>query len=130
MENKKIILLITILAIGVLGISGYYYIMHGGERNLSTEDTAFCVTSNYIMKEFDSNIETANSKYLEKAIVINGTVTKVNGTEVIIDKVIICHLKELDATIQKGQKITLKGRVVGFDDLMGELNLDQCFKNS
>ncbi len=130
MEKTKIIILITILATGVLGSTGYYYIMHGGERNLSTEDTAFCVTSNSIMKEFDSNIETANSKYLEKAIVIKGIVTKVNGNQVIIDNVVICHLKELDVTIQKGQKITLKGRVVGFDDLMGELNLDQCFKNS
>lgn len=129
MKKKKKIVLILILIIGLVVASSYYYIMHGGERNLSTEDTAFCVTSNYIMKEFDSNIETANSKYLEKAIVIKGTVTRVNGTEVIIDNVIVCHLKELDATIQKGQKITLKGRVVGFDDLMRELNLDQCFKN-
>ena len=48
----------------------------------------------------------------------------------IIDNSIICNLKELDPSITKDQVITLKGRVVGYDDLMGELKLDQCFKAS
>ncbi|MBP6758052.1 MAG: hypothetical protein KA133_02260 [Flavobacterium sp.] len=130
MKTTQKILLVAILAIGLIGASSYYYVMHGGERNLSSEETAFTVSSKSIANEFAANIETSNKKYLEKAIAIKGIVTKITGKEVIIDDTIVCNLKELDATIQKDQAITLKGRVVGYDDLMGELKLDQCFKAS
>lgn len=124
---KKTIL-IAILAIGFVGFSCYYYVMHGGARNLSTEETVFNVSSKSIIGEFESNIEMSNKKYLEKAIAIKGIITKISGTEVIIDDSIICNLKEQDPSIVQNQIITLKGRVVGYDDLMGELKLDQCFK--
>jgi tRNA_anti-like len=129
--NKKFkIILFSIVVIGILGLTGYNYLMHGGARNLSAEDAAFTVSSKNITNEFASNTETANKKYLEKAIIIKGTVTKITNKEIIIDNTIICNLKELDPSIQKNQFITLKGRVVGYDDLMGEIKLDQCLKVS
>jgi hypothetical protein len=69
----------------------------------------------------------SNKKYLEKAIAITGLVTAVNDTVVTLDNTIICNLKSPDSSIKKDQAVTVKGRVVGFDDLMGELKLDQCF---
>ena len=129
--NKKFkIILFSIATFGVLAFTGYNYVMYGGARNLSSEETAYTVSSKNIANEFSSNVEIANKKYLEKAIAIKGTITKITGTEVIIDNSIICNLKELDPSIMKDQVITLKGRVVGYDDLMGELKLDQCFKAS
>ncbi|HQF47324.1 hypothetical protein C3L50_03620 [Flavobacterium alvei] len=129
--NKKFrIILFSIAVVGILSFTGYNYIMHGGARNLSSEETAYTVSSKSIANEFATNIEMSNKKYLEKAIAIKGTITKITGTEVIIDNSIICNLKELDPSITKDQVITLKGRVVGYDDLMGELKLDQCFKAS
>jgi hypothetical protein len=127
--NKKIkIFIFSIAVIGVVAFTGYNYVMYGGARNLSTEDTAYTVSSKSIANEFATNIDMSNKKYLEKAIAIKGTITKITGTEVIIDDSIICNLKESDPSIAKNQVITLKGRVVGYDDLMGELKLDQCFK--
>ena len=129
--NKKIkIILFSIVALGIAAFGGFYYIMHGGARNLLNEDAAYTVSSKTITTEFSSNVDLANKKYLEKAIVIKGTVTKITGKEIIIDNTIICNLKELDSSIQKNQVITLKGRVVGYDDLMGEIKLDQCLKVS
>jgi hypothetical protein len=32
----------------------------------------------------------------------------------------------LDSSIKKDQPVTVKGRVVGYDDLMAEIKLDQC----
>jgi hypothetical protein len=104
--------------------------MYGGARNLVTEETAFTVSSKSISDEFAANIDVSNKKYLEKAVAITGTITKISGKEIIIDNLIICIMKDIDSTIQKNQVVTLKGRVVGYDDLMGELKLDQCFKAS
>jgi uncharacterized protein YkvS len=129
--NKKFkVILFSIIVIGILAFTGFSYVMYGGSRNLSNEETAFAVTSKSIVSEFVTNADGANKKYLEKAIAIKGTITKITGNEVIIDNSIICSLKDLDASIQKDQVVTIKGRVVGFDDLMGELKLDQCFKAS
>jgi len=130
MNRKFRIIVFSIVAIGITGFTGYNYVMYGGARNLSSEETAFTVSSKSIANEFASNIEMSNKKYLEKAIAIKGTITKITGTEVIIDNSIICNLKDFDSSIMKNQVVTLKGRVVGYDDLMGELKLDQCFKAS
>lgn len=127
MKNTKKIILIAFLSIGVFGILSYYYVMHGGARNLSNEETAFSLSSKSIADEFASDIEKSNKKYLEKAIAIKGIVTQITPKEVIIDKTIICTMKNSDSSIQKKQVVTIKGRVVGYDDLMGELKLDQCF---
>jgi len=129
--NKKFrTIIFSIVVVGIAAFTGFNYVMYGGARNLSAEETAFAVTSKNISNEFASNIDASNKKYLEKAIAIKGTITKITGNEVIIDNSIICNLKDFDSTIQKDQIITLKGRVVGYDDLMGELKLDQCFKAS
>ena len=128
MNKKYKIIGFSIVTIIILAIAGYYYVMHGGARNVSNEETAFTISSKNISDEFATNVDASNKKYLDKAIAITGIVTNVNRKEVILDNSIICNLKEVDATIQKNQKVTLKGRVVGYDDLMGEIKLDQCFK--
>lgn len=128
--NKKLkIVLVALLVLGLMGFAGYTYVMKGGERNLSEEETAFTTTSPSILSEFTTNSDAANTKYLEKAVAIAGKVTAVSPTQIVLDQVIICDLKTADAKIKIDQQATIKGRIVGFDDLMGELKLDQCFIN-
>lgn len=127
MGKKSKIISFSILTVVLIGFAGYSYIMHGGERNLSTEDVAFTVSSKKILAEFVSKTEDSNKKYLEKAVAVTGVITHKEGKDITIDNSIICSLKNPDSTIKKDQNITVKGRVVGYDDLMGELKLDQCF---
>ena len=95
--KRKIIL--TVLAISILGAFGYYYVYYSGARNVSTEETAFTVSSKSIIDVFASNIEKSNTKYLEKAIAIKGIVSKTTQKQIIIDNTIICDLKELNPSI-------------------------------
>jgi hypothetical protein len=126
MKKLKIILSL-ILLFTITGVVGYNYVMHGGARNLSNEVTNFTVTSNEITKEFNENATVANKKYLEKAVAVKGIVTEINANQIIVDNNIVCDLKTKNLKIKLNQSITLKGRVVGFDDFMGEIKLDQCF---
>ena len=123
---RKKIAIISI-ALGLIGFSGYQYVMHGGARNLSTEETAFTVTATAITTEFSTNLESSNKKYLEKPIAISGKVTAVTGTQITLDNTVICSLKKQETSIKNNQSISIKGRVVGYDDLMGEVKIDQCF---
>lgn len=128
MKKFKIIL-ISILILGITGFGIYNYVMHGGARDLSSEKADYTVSSKKIMAEFSLNISASNKKYLEKAVAVSGIITDCNPNQVIIDNTIICSLKTPITTLKKEQQVTLKGRVVGYDDLMGELKLDQCFVN-
>jgi hypothetical protein len=123
----KKIFLIPVTAIAIIGLSGYYYVMHGGARDLSSEETAYTVTSTAINNEFTNDLENSNKKYLEKPVAISGTITKLENSLVILDHTIICALKTPNSIIKNNQPIVVKGRVVGYDDLLGELKLDQCF---
>ena len=129
--NKRTKIFITIALIAVLAAAGtFYYVMHGGARDLKTEDTDFAVTTEQIIAEFTKNTDAANKKYLEKAVAVKGKVTKVEGLQVVLDNTVSCEFKEADSTLKVGESITIKGRVVGYDDLMEELKLDQCFKDN
>ena len=124
-----IIICVSVLAILVFAIVGYNYVLHGGARNLSSEEAAFSITSKTIIDEFTTDSEAANKKYLDKAITISGKITSISGKDVILDDVIVCSLTENDATLKENQTVILKGRVVGYDDLMGEIKMDQCLKS-
>jgi hypothetical protein len=124
--GKKFKIVAILLVVLIIGLFSYNYVYHGGARDLTTEEPEFMVTSNDISAEFTANVAVATKKYSDKAIAITGIVTATSGKEVILGHSIICNMQEVDPTIQKNQKVTLKGRVVGYDDLMGEIKLDQC----
>lgn len=127
-KKVKIIGIILVVAL-LIGFSVFNYVFHGGARDLATEEVAFTVTSKNISAEFAANVAGATKKYSDKAIAVSGIVTAVSDSIVTIDNTIICNFKTPDTSIKNEQAITVKGRLVGFDDLMGELKLDQCTIN-
>ena len=127
-KKVKIIGIILVLAL-LIGFSVFNYVFHGGARDLATEEVAFTVTSKNISAEFAANVAGATKKYSDKAIAVSGIVTAVSDSIVTIDNTIICNFKTPDTSIKNEEAITVKGRLVGFDDLMGELKLDQCTIN-
>jgi hypothetical protein len=129
--NKKTKIFIIIASIAVLAAGAtYYYVMHGGARDLTSEKTDFAVTTEQIIGEFTKNTDVANKKYLEKAITVRGKITEIEGLQIVLNDNVSCDFREADSSLKVGETITVKGRVVGYDDLMGELKLDQCFKDN
>ena len=125
--NSKIKKIIVILILVV--VTGYFafdYIMHGGVRNVQSEKSAYVVKSKDIAKEFSTNADEATKKYLNKPIEISGAISNIKDSIVSIDETILCKMKDLNNVSKDLKSVTVKGRVVGFDDLMGELKLDDC----
>lgn len=127
MKSKtKMIILIIILLI-VAGYFGFRHLVYGGARDLTKEETAFTVTSDSLVQEFTTHQDVANQKYLEKAVAVSGLVTEVDSTEITLNNTVICVMKEPVNQELTNKNIEIKGRVVGYDDLMGEVKLDECF---
>ena len=132
--NKKLKIAIVLL---VLVVGGYfilplvkdYMVNNLGKRDVKSESAAFTLKTKDIIAEFTANADAANKKYLEKPVAITGVVSSVKDKEVIVDGTVNCGFTTADAAVKNGQTITIKGRVVGYDDLLGELKLDQCSIN-
>lgn len=124
-RNLKILVTLVIVVI-IIFFSVRYYAYNGGKRDIQSEDAAFSVLSKEIVTEFIANIDASNKKYLEKPVAVSGIITSVNGKEVILDRSVNCNFLSNTTSLKINQKVTIKGRVVGYDDLLEELKLDQC----
>jgi hypothetical protein len=128
--KKSIKIVLVVLLMGIIAFFGArYYAYHFGQRDLQSEETKFTVTSSEIVNEFVTNVVVANQKYLEKPIVVTGKVTTVSGNNVLLDQSINCTFEKADLSIKENQTLNVKGRVIGFDDLLGELKMDMCNLN-
>lgn len=126
--NKKLkIFLLFLTIICVVGAIAYNYIMHGGARNIANEKTSFNIDCEVIKNEFSTNFETANTKYIEKAIEVSGTISAVNDSIITLNNSVICNFKTPNNSLKTDQKVIIKGRVIGYDDLLGELQMDNCY---
>jgi hypothetical protein len=122
-KKLKIILLFVVLII--IGLLCYNHILTGGARDLEKETSEFNVSANNIFGEFSNNSQIATTKYLNKAVEINGKVTNVTDNVITLDGKVSCQLQVLKQVVLNSQ-IKIKGRVTGYDDLFEELKLDQC----
>lgn len=125
MTKKTKLVLASILSLGLVLFVSYKIMLTSGARDLETEKTEFTVSTKEIVNEFATDTS-ATTKYLNKAIEIKGVVTQIEDKQLILDGVVICAMKNAVTLENKDKKITIKGRFLGYDDLMGELKLDEC----
>jgi pectate lyase len=117
-------LLIALILLAIIGYFGYNYVM-APPKNISESSADFKITAVDFSKEFSTNLESANTKYQEKIIRIDGTITEVESEGVTINKTIFCKLDNMES-LNVGDQIKIKGLYIGYDDLFELVKLDQC----
>ena len=132
--SKKVKIILVVIVLVIMGyftlpIVKDYMVNNLGKRDVKSEAAAFTLKTKDIIAEFTANTDAANKKYLDKPVAVTGLVSSVKDKEVILDGTVNCGFISADSTIKKDQSVTIKGRIVGYDDLLGELKLDQCSIN-
>ena len=124
--SKKTYILLLFIIIGAICFSTYKYI-YQDHRNVTQETPAFTLTAKAINEDFTNNTILAEKKYLNKTIVISGEITEINSNFITLENSIFCQFENsIPKSIKKNTPVFLKGRYIGFDDLLGEIKLDQC----
>ena len=125
MKMKKKLLIVLVIVI-IFGFAGYKYV-YKDHRDVSSEEAAFKITLADLKADFEKNDSVANTKYLDKAIAIYGEVTSLDlaTNEIIIDSNLSATIKG-KVNVKKGDKVTVKGRFIGYDDLLKEYKIDNC----
>ncbi|TCN61267.1 hypothetical protein D0809_21445 [Flavobacterium circumlabens] len=123
--RKKI--LITISLFLIIGISVYLY-SYKGHRDIESETADYVVTVHGLEKEFTSNDSLAYLKYQDKTIELTAQVTTIDTASngiVMGEKIFATFKDPLPKDITSGKMLKIKGRFLGYDELLQEFKIDQ-----
>jgi hypothetical protein len=125
--NKKILWgLIGLVAILLIAYGAYNYMSyHYGVKDYTTMEADYKVTSDVLKQEFTANETTATQKYQNKAVEISGAIKENTGATISFEGVNF-KMTTPDSTVKAGENVKIKGRVVGYDSLLEEVQVDQC----
>ena len=127
-KNRKKILLFLVLSTIIIGSLLFFYV-YKEHRDIGQEEAIFTISVDELHKQFQINDSLANALYADQTILISGLVTyvdKVNDAVILNEKLFLTFNTTEVLTLQTKQLVKIKGRFVGYDDLMEELKMDQC----
>ena len=123
MRKWSIILLVLI----IIGVLGYNYV-YQDHRDIKSETSVFEMSSNNLIDEFQINPSASEIKYLDKTITVTGIITTLDEKNVLLNTSIFCLFSnKIDKNLNESQTIQIKGRFIGYDDLLEQIKLDQCY---
>ncbi len=124
--RKFIIAGFVFVLLGGAGAIGYNYVYHG-HRSIERQDADYRLAVAPLEQKFLTDARAANIQYANKVIEVTGKVTAADTVAHVltIDEKLLaeCSLVPLPHT---GTVVRIKGRFVGYDDLLGELRMDQA----
>ena len=129
--TKNKITLITISLLFFIAFFGIVFFTYNKpHKDFSGAQADITLEAAKLYEHYQNNLSDANLKFLDKVLLVNGPVTELNSNLVIIGGNIVCSLDSsyvLDTGIKLDDKISVKGRCIGYDDLFGEVRIDHCF---
>jgi len=120
---------IVVLAIIFLAAAGSYLYLFREHRDIKNEKPELIITSALIISEFIQEPSKSEQKYLNKTIQVSGIIKEINPRGLLLSDGIYYTLNDslAHSSLNIETQITIKGRVIGFDDLLEQIKLDQCF---
>ena len=120
---RKWIIIVIVLIVGLI-LYNYIYQDH---RNIASEDTEFVLSSSTISNEFSIDAESSERKYLNRVIEVHGSISELSKNSITINESVFCQFSEaISKDILTNTQINIKGRFIGYDDLLEQIKLDQC----
>ena len=119
--KRVIFVLIVVLIVGVIG----YEYVYKDHRNIATEEVVFKFKSNDLIAELVADND-AVIKYLDKVISVSGVVTDANENNLTLSNDIFCIFDSVVKSVSVEDTLIVKGRCLGFDELLMQVKLDQC----
>lgn len=122
--SKKSKLILVLIAIGIaISFIAYKYAMRAPEK-IESKLISFDGTASDFMKKVQENAK----NWQDKVVILKGNITSKDNKGITLENQIYCQFREdvNFSMLKKNTQIILKGRVIGYDDLLEELKLDQC----
>ena len=129
MKNMRIRISLFVVLI-IIVIIGYFYI-NQSHRNIENEKAVYEISSGEITSSFLDNLNQAEAKFLNLTVEISGNITELSFNSVTLDNNVFCQFDNaLENELDINSKVKIKGRVIGYDDLLEQVKMDQCTINN
>lgn len=126
--KKKQIILSAIVLIAIVGaLLVYNFVINPEHRDIASEKATVTISATDIHNQFSTNEAEALNKYLDKVIAVSGTISEIETNAIVLeDKIQVGLLPEENTAIKSNTSITVKGRCVGYDELLEMVKIDQA----
>ena len=120
-KNKSIITFLLVFS--VIGFAFYSYVMQP-PTIIENKKIDFTGSADELLLKITDHTE----EWQDKIVVVSGEVSSSDDKGIMLSRKIYCQLKQVTdlQKINPSNNISLKGRIIGYDDLLEELKLDQC----
>ena len=122
--KKKILIVLGVIVVGLFLSYLYIYKSH---RDISSEKADFTLTTVAILNDYKKDEKIANAKYADKTIAVKGKITEIDlpANSVVVDGKLYGMMTSVDKSLKLNDSISLKGRFLGYDELLEEMKMDQ-----
>ena len=124
--SKKYYIIFIVLIILIIAL--VYNFIYKDHRDITNEKAIYELTVSDLNQDFDNNVDLANKKYLDKTITIYGVISLIDfeNTTIVLESSVSARIKEQIGSVEAGDKVKIKGRFIGYDDLLDEYKIDEC----
>ncbi len=122
-RKKKFIVGITALVLLIILVITYNY-MYQDHRDISKEEVAFTLSPEALKKAM-SNDASARG-YIDQVIQTQGIISAVEQNTIFIEEIAQVRFAQNFASLSEDDHIVIKGRCVGYDDLLEVVKIDQA----
>jgi len=121
LQKSKALFIFLFLSV-VIGFTSYSYI-YKPHKNIESAKVDYHGASKDFLKKVKENAII----WPDKTIVLTGVICEVDNNGIILDNTIYCQFKNPEnANLSNQTQITIKGNMIGYDDLLEEVKLNQC----
>ncbi|MFK5981830.1 MAG: hypothetical protein QM499_02865 [Flavobacteriaceae bacterium] len=119
--KKQTKLLIALVLVITGGYFAYNY-MYQDHRDIQSEEAKVTVSASELVSFFKDN---KSEEILNSTVQISGVITEMDTKSITLDDNVQCSFDEVIKGVNINDKITVKGRCIGYDDLFEIVKLDQ-----
>jgi hypothetical protein len=125
MKKLTILFLVVFVVFSILvGIN----ILYKPHKDIANSRVDFTINSKELYNEFTQDEKKAFKMYSNKVIESSGKISSIDieNKSIVLDSILFYQFDHaIEKTIKLNQNIKIKARLVGYDELMNEIKLDQ-----
>lgn len=121
--SKKIKIAVGVIAFVLISAYVIKSIIYKPHTLIEQQESVFKGTA----LEFLENVKLDASQWQDKVVELSGKITSKDNQGFMLNNAIYCQLNTIEdlMTVNENQEISIKGRIIGYDDLLEELKLDK-----
>lgn len=118
---------IALIFVVIAAATAYWYVFHKPHRDLQNEDLAYQLEAAALFSAFEDNQAEADSLYVDQLVGLKGKVSGLEENAILLEPGIYGSLDSnttLPPELKVGDSLSIRGRVLSYDELFGEVKMD------